>query len=64
MRILISQFYNKVGKNKGFVFFQSVCEAANLHIAFLNSWIDRKEWLPHFLAVETKKRMICEKNNQ
>ena len=36
------------------IFFQS--EAAILHIAFLYAWADRKKWLPHFLAVEMKKR--------
>ena len=38
-RILFSQFYYKVGK--GSIFFQSVCEAAILHIAFLYSLADR-----------------------
>ena len=29
---------------------------------FLNSWAAlQKKWLPHFLAVEIKKRMMCEK---
>ena len=62
--VLVSQFYYKVGKNKGYNFFQSVWEAAILHIAFLYSWADRKKWLPYFLAVEMKKMMMCEKNNQ
>ena len=54
---ILSQFYYKVGKNKGSIFFKSVCGAAILHIAFLYSWADRKKWLPvpHFLAVEMKK---------
>ena len=32
--MLLFQFYHKVGKNKGSIFFQSVCEGAILHIAF------------------------------
>ena len=39
--ILLSQFYYKVSKNKGSIFFQAVCEAAILHISFLYSWTDR-----------------------
>ena len=33
--ISLSQFYNKVGKNKSSTFFQAVCEVAILHISFL-----------------------------
>ena len=61
---VISQFYYKVGKNKGSIFFQSVCEAAILHVAFCILGQTEKKWLPHFLVVEIKKRMMCEKNNQ
>ena len=63
-RILVSQFYYKVGKNKGYNFFQSVWKAAILHIAFLYSWADRKNGYLIFFAVEMKKMMMCEKNNQ
>ena len=34
-KILLSQFYYEVCKNKGSIFFQSVCEAAILHITFV-----------------------------
>ena len=64
-RILLSQFYYKVGKNKGSIFFQSVCEAAVLHIAFLYSWADRKNgYLISCCGKEEKNVMMCEKNNQ
>ena len=40
---ILSQFYYKVGENKGSIFFQSVCEVAILHIVFLYSCrADRK----------------------
>ena len=49
--MLVSQFYYNVGKIKGYNFFQSVWEAAILHIAFLYSWADRKKkWLPYFFC--------------
>ena len=43
--ILQSQFYMyyKAGKNERSIFFQSVCEAAILHIAFLYSSAARKK---------------------
>ena len=63
-RYYFSQIYYKVGKNKGSIFIQSICEAAILHIAFLYSWADRNKWIPYFLAEEMKKRMMCEQNNQ
>ena len=44
-RILLSQFYYKFGKNKGSIYFQSVCEAVIVHIVFLAR---QKTWLPHF----------------
>ena len=49
-RILVSQFYYKVGKNKDYNFFQSVWDAAILHIVFLYSWADRKKWLPYIFC--------------
>ena len=64
-RILLSQFYYKVGKNKGSIFFQSVCEAAVLHIAFLYSLADRKNgYLISCCGKEEKNVMMCKKNNQ
>ena len=41
-RILFTQMYYKVDKNKGSIFFQAVYDDAILHIAFLYSWADRK----------------------
>ena len=54
-RILLSQFYYKVGKNNGSIFFQSVCEAAILQIAFLYSWADRKNGYLIFLLYKWRK---------
>ena len=41
-RILFTQMYYKVDKNKGSIFFQVVYDDAILHIAFLYFWADRK----------------------
>ena len=41
-RILFTQIYYKVDKNKGSIFFQAVYDDAILYIAFLYSWADRK----------------------
>ena len=43
--VVLSQFYYKIGKNKGSIFLQSVCEAAILHIAVLYSWAEYKNYL-------------------
>ena len=51
--ISLSQFYNKVGKNKSSTFFQAVCEVAILrHVSFLYSWAHRKmaTWAYHVNA--------------
>ena len=50
--ILLSEFYYKVGKDKGSIFFQSLYEVAILHFAFLG----RKKWLPHFLLWKYKEK--------
>ena len=42
-RILLSKCYYKVGKNKGSIFFQSVCKAAFLHIVFLYEFLVRQK---------------------
>ena len=42
-------FY-KVGTDKGSIFFQSLCEVAILHFAFLYSWAEKMA--TSFLAVE------------
>ena len=39
--ILLSKFYYKVGKDKGSIFFQSLCEVAILHFAFLYFWAEK-----------------------
>ena len=47
-RILFSLFYYKVGKDKGSIFFQSLCGVAILHFCIL--W--QKKMATSFLAVE------------
>ena len=49
-RILLSQFYYKVGKDKCSIFFQSLCEVAVLHFSFFYSWAEKMA--TSFLAVE------------
>ena len=60
-RILHSQFYYKVGKNKGSIFFQWVCEAAILYIAFLYSWAARKNGYLISLLWNWRKRWCVRK---
>ena len=49
--ILLSQVYYKLGKDKGSIFFQSLCEVAILHFCILR----QKKWLPHFLLWKYKE---------
>ena len=58
-RILLSQFYYKVGKDKGSIFFQSLCEVAISQFAFLYS-LGRKNGNLISCCGNIKKRMMCE----
>ena len=54
--ILFSQFYYKVGKEKGSIFFQSLCEVAILHFCIL---VKKNGYLISCCG-NIKKRMMCE----
>ena len=53
-RILFTQMYYKVDKNKGSIFFEAVFDDAILRIAFLYSWADRKNGYLIFLLLKWK----------
>ena len=60
-RIILPQFYYKVGENKKKIYFLSVSFCI-VHFYILGQ---TEKMATSFLAVEMKKsRMMCEKNNQ
>ena len=55
--ILLSEFYYKVGKDKGSIFFQSLCEVAFLHFCILGQ---KKSSYLISCCGNIKKKMRCE----